>query len=79
MRQKDIIGWIGVLLILVAFTLTTFSIINAKDVMYGMLNLAGALGIIISSYTKKDFQPVILNVIWLLIAAAGIIRSLIHF
>jgi branched-subunit amino acid ABC-type transport system permease component len=77
MKQKDVIGWAGVLLILAAFTLTTFGIINVKDVAYGVLNFFGALGIIISSYTKKDFQPVILNAIWLLVAVVGIIRSLI--
>ena len=76
MKQKDIIGWIGVLLILVAFTLTTFGVINAKDIAYGLLNFAGALGIVISSYAKKDFQPVILNAVWLLVAIVGIIRSL---
>ena len=76
MKQKDIIGWIGVLLILAAFTLATFSIVDAKDTIYGVLNLIGALGIIISSYAKNDFQPIILNAIWLLVAAIGIIRSL---
>lgn len=77
MNEKDIIGWVGVLLILTAFTLTTFEIINVKTLAYGLLNFAGALGIIISSYAKKDFQPVILNVVWLLVASIGIIKSLI--
>jgi hypothetical protein len=77
MKQKDVIGWVGVLLILVAFTFTTFGVINAKDIAYGVLNFTGALGIVISSYAKKDFQPVILNVVWLFIAAVGIIRSLV--
>lgn len=76
MKQNDIIGWIGVVLILVAFTLTTFGVINADNIAYGILNFTGALGIILSSYAKKDFQPVILNIAWLLIAAVGIIRSL---
>ena len=76
MKRNDIIGWVGVLLILLAFTLTTFGIINAKDAAYGVLNFSGAIGIIISSYTKKDFQPVILNVVWLLVATIGIIRIL---
>lgn len=77
MKRNDVIGWVGVLLILLAFALTTFEIINAKDIAYGLLNLFGALGIIISSYTKKDFQPVILNIAWLLVAITGIIRSLL--
>lgn len=76
MRLKGIIGWIGVLLILLAFALITFGSITADDIVYGILNFAGALGIIISSYAKKDFQPVALNIVWLLVAAVGIARSL---
>ena len=64
------------MLILLAFILTTFGVITAKDIVYGLLNLTGAAGVIISSYAKKDFQPVALNIVWLLVALAGIIRSL---
>lgn len=77
MKRNDIVGWAGVSFILLAFTLTTFGVIDAKDIGYGILNLFGALGIIVSSYAKKDFQPVILNIIWLLVATISIIRSLI--
>jgi len=77
MRKNDILGWLGVLLILFAFILTTFSIIDPKNIAYGFLNFFGALGIIVSSYAKKDFQPVILNVVWLVVAAIGIARSLL--
>lgn len=77
MKPKDIAGWMGVLFILAAFILTTFSIIQPTDISYGLLNFIGALGIITSSYAKKDFQPVFLNIIWLIVATIGIIRSLI--
>ncbi len=77
MKQKDIIGWIGVLLIVTAFILTTLELINAKHIMYGALNFIGALGIIVSSYAKRDFQPVILNVVWLIVASIGITKSLL--
>ena len=76
MKRKDILGWVGVLFILTAFTLITFGYINASDIVYGILNLIGALGIIVSSYAKKDFQPIILNVVWLLVAAIGIIKNI---
>ena len=76
MKLKDIMGWIGVLLILIAFILTTFGIINATNAIYGILNFVGALGIITSSYAKKDLQPVILNLVWLFVAVVGIIRSI---
>lgn len=78
MKRNDIIGWIGILLILSAFTLTTFDAIAVKDMAYGILNFTGALGVVISSYAKRDFQPVILNTIWLLVAAIGVIRNLVQ-
>lgn len=76
-QPKEIIGWIGVLFILLAYTLTTFSIIQPQQLVYGFLNLFGAIGIIISSYGKRDFQPVFLNVVWLIVATAGICKSLL--
>jgi len=76
MKQKDIVGWFGVLMILLAFSLSTFDVIDTKSTIYGVMNITGALGIIISSYAKKDFQPVILNVVWLFVAVVGIIRSI---
>lgn len=70
---KNILGWIGVICILLAFSLTTFEIISPKDIWYGALNALGAIGIIISSAAKHDFQPVALNVVWLIVAMAGIL------
>ena len=77
MKRNDIFGWVGVTLILIAFTLTTLEIIHPKTLAYGLLNFIGALGIIVSSYTKKDMQPVALNVVWLVVAAIGIVKALV--
>lgn len=75
--KKDIAGWVGVILVLLAFILTTFGLISPKDILYGVLNGIGALGIIASSYQKKDFQPIALNAVWLLVAIIGIVRALV--
>ncbi|MGI9027323.1 MAG: CBU_0592 family membrane protein [Candidatus Saccharimonadales bacterium] len=75
MKIPEIAGWIGVLLILLAYCLITFSVIAPENIAFGLMNLFGAIGIIISSYSKKDFQPVALNVVWLLIAIIGIVKS----
>jgi hypothetical protein len=75
--MKETIGWVGVTSILGAYSLNVFGVLNASDLTYGFLNFFGAVGVIISSYAKKDFQPVILNVFWLLIALIGVIRSLL--
>lgn len=70
----DLLGWYGVLAILMAFALNNFEVLTARDVVYQLLNLTGAIGIIVSSLAKKDFQPVILNCVWLLIAVIALIK-----
>lgn len=74
--MKQIIGWVGVALILGAYCLNVLGVLQAPDLAYGVINFLGAACIIISSYAKKDFQPVVLNTVWLIIAVIGIIRSL---
>jgi hypothetical protein len=75
-RMSEYVGWCGVTLILIAYMGVTFGVLKPETLLYGCINLVGALGIIISSYTKRDFQPVVLNIIWLIVAVIGIIKSI---
>ncbi len=76
-KIKDSIGWCGVILILIAYFLVSFGFIMADGFAYPTLNLLGSLCIIIETLSKKDYQPAILNIIWLLIAFIAIARALI--
>jgi hypothetical protein len=76
--MKQVIGWVGVTLILIAYTLNVFGVLAASDLTYGILNLLGAFGVIISSLAKKDYQPTVLNAVWLVVALIGIIRSYLY-
>lgn len=67
-------GWYGVIAILLAYTLLTFNLVVAKSFAYQLLNLTGAVGIIIEAKSKKDMQPVVLNVIWLAVAGFAIVE-----
>lgn len=69
----QILGWYGVVAILLAYALLSFDIIPADGVVYQLLNLTGALGIILAAYAKKDMQPVVLNIVWLIIAAVALV------
>jgi len=62
------IGWYGVLVILIAYVLLNLSFFDAKNIFYQLLNLTGALAIVFSSLRKKDYPPVVLNLIWALVA-----------
>ena len=70
----NIFGWLGVFFITAAYALISFSIIASNNIIYQLLNLLGAGGIVFSSYIKRDMQPVVLNIFWGLIALIALIN-----
>lgn len=74
MKSKTIsfVGWYGVLAILAAYALVTFGIVAAKSYTYQLLNLTGALGLVIEAASKRDVQPAALNAIWTVVALLAV-------
>lgn len=73
-KAENYSGWYGVLAILLAYLLVSFNVITAKSLGYQVLNLTGALGIVVEALSKKDAQPATLNSIWAIIAVIAIAR-----
>ncbi len=57
-----------------AYALVSFNVIATKSYLYQILNLTGALGIVLEAASKKDKQPAILNAVWAVIALIAIIQ-----
>lgn len=78
MKKKiiEIFGWYGTIAIVLAYALLSFSLISSTSLSYQLLNLTGALGIVVVAYSKKDYQPTVLNIIWFLVALIAIINIL---
>ncbi len=72
----EMLGWLGVILILGAFTLNTFGVLSIYDIAYSLMNACGAVGIVVSSLSKKNLQPVVVNAAWFLVALVGIVRAI---
>ena len=69
----DILGWIGMILVLVAYgLLSTNKIENGK--LYQMLNLIAAIFMAIGLFPTKAWFSFTLQVIWALIAVVAIIK-----
>ncbi|HVA10878.1 MAG TPA: hypothetical protein VNG32_01785 [Candidatus Dormibacteraeota bacterium] len=76
-KAENYFGWYGVLAILLAYLLVSFNVVASKSLGYQLLNLTGALGIIVEALSKKDAQPAVLNIVWAIIAGVAIISLLI--
>jgi len=71
----EIIGWLGMILILTAYWLISSRRVEAKSIFYRMLNFLGAIGIVINAFYHKAFPPLALNTVWAAIALWAIISS----
>lgn len=68
------IGWYGVIAILTAYGLANFGWLSISSAWYLVLNLTGAAAIAIKAATKRDRQPMVLNIVWALVAAVALLR-----
>lgn len=74
----EVVGWYGTIAIIGAYALVSFNLLSPNSVWYQLLNLTGAIGIIVISLIKKVRQSVVLNVFWAAIATLALLRLLIR-
>lgn len=70
----EVLGWYGVAAILTAYAAVSFHAMGTDSIWYPVLNGTGALGLVIDAYYQKDYQPLALNVVWVLIALFSLIK-----
>jgi hypothetical protein len=77
-QAVSVIGWYGVLAIISAYALVSFGIVGFHSLGYQLLNLTGAIAIVSEAYSKKDYQPVVLNILWSVIALVALAQIILH-
>lgn len=70
----EIIGWIGVVLIITSYCLLALGILDGQSPIYHTLVLSGAAFVAIISYKKRAFQPMMLNIIFVIFALIALFR-----
>jgi len=75
-KLTELFGWYGVLAILCAYGLLSFGVIDSHGIVYHLLNLTGGLGIIVDAYADRNYQPVVLNIVWIAIAVYALSKIL---
>jgi uncharacterized membrane protein len=72
----EIMGWVGTILILLAYFLLATKKIEEKSKKYHGLNLIGGGLIVINSISNNAYPSAGLNIVWSLIAAYAIIKGI---
>lgn len=74
----DILGTAGVAIIILTYVLLQIEKVRSDQVLYSLLNAAGAALILISLYYDFNFPSFIVEFFWLLISLFGIGKFLLR-
>lgn len=77
MTWFDLIGFVGVLLIIVAYLLLQLEKLPSSSPIYSLMNALGALLIIISLVFDFNLSAFVVETFWFLISLLGLTRSLL--
>ncbi|MGI8811798.1 MAG: CBU_0592 family membrane protein [Pyrinomonadaceae bacterium] len=73
----DIIGTIGVAVIIITYVLLQFEKVGSEQVAYSLLNAVGAALILVSLYFSFNLPSFIVEFFWMLISLFGIGKYLV--
>ena len=74
----DIVGAIGVGLIILMYVLLQLEKLRSTDLLYSLLNGVGAALILVSLFYSFNFPSFIVEIFWLLISLFGIGKYLVR-
>ena len=72
----ELVGWLGALLILLAYLLLSAGKLTGQSLIYQGMNVVGAAGFVINGWWHGAIPSAALNVLWLLIGAVATWRIL---
>ena len=75
LQWYDWIGMLGTLMVLAAFFLLQAGRLSGTGIVYQMLNLLGAGGVMVSLLGQFNVSVFFLELAWMLVSAYGIARS----
>ena len=73
-EPHEIIGWIGMLLIVSAFASINFGLVAVENIWYQLANAVGAAALIYNTLKTGAYPVTLLNIVWLLVALVAIVN-----
>ncbi len=59
-----IIGWVGVVLYVSAYLLLTLQYLKVTKIKFHLLNIFGAVCLIINAWAINDYPNIVVNMLW---------------
>lgn len=75
----ELCGWIGAILVLGAYFLISTNRVTSDSISFQLLNVIGALTLIIYTYSRDAFASVLVNSIWVLIGLKALLPYFLKF
>lgn len=72
--MADMIGMMGVAMILVAYGLLQLGLLKHRSYRYLFLNLIGAILLLLSLFYHWNLASVIIEIVWILISVIGLAK-----
>lgn len=66
-------GWLGVIIYLIAYLLLVVKKLQSERPLYHILNILGAIGLLLNAWLLRDYPNLAINIIWAMIAVYAII------
>ena len=79
LRWFDLAGFVGVLLIVVAYLLLQLNKLPSSAPSYSLLNAVGALLVMVSLLFDFNLSAFLMEAFWFLISLLGLFRSLLSW
>lgn len=70
----SIIGWIGMILIILTYFLLSNKRLVPKSINYNLLNAIGGIGVLVSSIYAKLWLAIVFSIFWIVIAVYSIYK-----
>lgn len=71
----DLFGWAGAFEVLLAYFLISLNKIESKSYKYQLLNLTGAIFLIINTLYIKAYPSAFVNVVWVGVALYALLKK----
>jgi len=70
----DLIGWIGSVLVVVAYAMNIYKKLDSASLPYYLMNIIGSGCLIINTIYHHAFPSAVVNIIWIVIALIALAR-----